>query len=45
MNADIIHLGFLSGELAGLDHLIQLHTGSHTGQIPAFIDGGGLGGL
>ena len=36
----VAHLGFLSGEFALLDHLVQLQTGSHTGQIPALVDGG-----
>ena len=36
----IAHLGFLSGELTGLDHLVQLQARSHTGQVTALVDGG-----
>ena len=39
-SADIAHLGLLSGDLTGLDHLVQLHTGSDTGQETTLIDGG-----
>ncbi len=39
-SADIAHLGLISGDLTGLDHLVQLHTGSDTGQITTLIDGG-----
>ena len=44
-SADITDLGVLLGDLdavdlgAVLDHLIELHTGSDTGQIAALIDG------
>ena len=38
-SADVADLGLFGGELTGLDHLIQLHTGSDTGQIAALIDG------
>ena len=37
---DIAHLGLLGGDLTGLDHLVQLHTGSNTGQETTLIDGG-----
>ena len=36
----IAHLGLFSLDVAGLDHRVQLHTGSDTGQIAALIDGG-----
>ena len=39
-SADIAHLGLISGDLTGLDHLVQLHTGSDTGQETTLIDGG-----
>lgn len=38
--ANVAHLGLVSGDLAFRDHLVQLHTGSDTGQIAALIDGG-----
>ena len=38
--ADIADLGFLGLELTGLDHGVQLHTGSDTGEEAALIDGG-----
>ena len=37
---DIAHLGLISGDLTGLDHGVQLHTGSDTGQETTLIDGG-----
>ena len=39
-SAHIAHLGFLGGELTGLDHLVQLHTGGNTSQETALVDGG-----
>ena len=36
--ADVTDLGFLSGELAGLDHLVQLQAGHHARQVTALID-------
>ena len=38
-STDITHLGLVSGKLTGLDHLIELHTGSNTGQVTTLIDG------
>ena len=38
--ADVAHLGLVRRELAGLDHLVELHTGSDAGEVAAFIDGG-----
>ena len=38
--ADVAHLGLIGGEFTGLDHLVELHTGSDTGEVAAFIDGG-----
>ena len=38
--ADIADLGLLGGDLAALDHLVELQTGSDTGQVTALIDGG-----
>ena len=37
--AHIADLGLFGGELAGGDHLIQLHAGHDTGQIAALVDG------
>ena len=37
---DIAHLGLVSLDLAGVDHLVELHAGSDTGEVTAFIDGG-----
>jgi len=37
---DIAHLGFLGGDVAVFDHLVELETGSDTGEVAAFIDGG-----
>ena len=39
IRADIAHLGLISGDLAGLDHLVELHTGSDAGEVTALIDG------
>ena len=38
--ADVTHLGLIGGEFTSLDHLVELHTGSDTGEVAAFIDGG-----
>ena len=38
--ADIADLGFLSGEVAVVDHFLELHTGSDTGEVAALEDGG-----
>ena len=38
--ADVAHLGLIGGEFTGLDHFVELHTGSDTGEVAAFIDGG-----
>ncbi len=37
---DIAHLGFFGGDIAVFDHLVELETGSDTGEVTAFIDGG-----
>ena len=37
---DIAHLGLIGGEFTGLDHFVELHTGSDAGEVAAFIDGG-----
>ena len=39
-SAYIADLGFFGLELTGLDHGVQLHTGSDTGEETALIDGG-----
>ncbi len=36
----VAHLGLVSLDIAGIDHRVQLQTGSDTGQIAALIDGG-----
>ena len=38
--ADVADLGLISGDLAVLDHLVELQTGSNAAQETAFIDGG-----
>ena len=38
-SADIADLGLVRGELTALDHLVELHTGSDTGEVTALIDG------
>ena len=38
-STNVAHLGLFLGELTGIDHLVQLQTGSDTGQETAFIDG------
>ena len=38
--ADIADLSLILGKLAGIDHLIELHTGGNTGQVTALVDGG-----
>ena len=38
-STDIAHLGLVLGELTSLDHLVELHTGSDTGQVTTLIDG------
>ena len=40
VRTDIAHLGFFGGDVAVFDHLIELETGSNTGEVTAFIDGG-----
>ena len=37
--ADVADLGIFSGEVAVVDHLVELETGSNTGEVTAFIDG------
>ena len=39
-SADVAHLCFLSGEFTCFDHLVQLQTSNHTGQVTALVDGG-----
>ena len=40
VRADIADLGLIRGDLAGVDELLDLHTGDDTGDITAFIDVG-----
>ena len=40
VSADIAHLGLVLGDLAGLDHLIELHARGDAGEVAALIDGG-----
>ena len=40
VSADVANLGLVLGELTVGDHLVELHTGSDTGEVTAFIDGG-----
>ena len=39
-STDIADLSLILGKLAGIDHLVELHTGGNTGQVTALIDGG-----
>ena len=40
VSANIAHHSLVGGELTGVDHLVQLQTGSDTGKVAALIDGG-----
>ena len=39
VGADVTHNSLFSGDLAALDHLVELQTGGNTGEEAAFIDG------